>query len=185
MFTGLVQAVGEVVKSGSARLTLSAPEAWPGDPWREGESISVAGCCLTLVGTGPELVFDLTEETLERTRLGALRVGDRVNLERALKAGDRLGGHIVQGHVDTVGKLVGRNGLFVFEVGEQWSRNMVDKGSVTVDGVSLTVVQPSGGRFSCALVPHTLSVTTLGELDVSDAVNVEFDVLAKYALERG
>jgi riboflavin synthase len=165
-----------------SRLTLDAPDAWPGEAWVVGESLAVDGCCLTVVSLTDGLVFDLSEETLARTTLGSFVPGRAVNLERAMKASDRLGGHIVQGHVDTVGTLVSREGAFVFEVGPDWSRYLVDKGSVAVNGVSLTVVQPSGGSFLCALVPHTLEVTNLGGAQPGDRLNVEFDVLAKYAL---
>lgn len=184
VFTGLVQAVGKVRSLVGTRLTLDAPDAWPGEPWVVGESLSVDGCCLTVVSAFDGVEFDLSDETLSRTTLGSFSPGDSVNLERAMRASDRLGGHIVQGHVDTVGMLVSRNGAFVFEVGSEWSRYLVDKGSVAINGVSLTVVQPDGGKFSCALIPHTLEVTTMGSLAVGDRVNVEFDVLAKYALGR-
>lgn len=182
VFTGIVQAVGVVRSMSGARLVLDAPDAWPGEEWVVGESLAVDGCCLTVVSHADGLAFDLSDETLARTTLGYFTSGKRVNLERAMKAGDRLGGHIVQGHVDTVGALLSRNGNFRFEVDPKWSRHLVDKGSVTIDGVSLTVVQPEGGKFSCALIPHTLEVTTLGSAKPGDRVNVEFDVLAKYAL---
>lgn len=184
VFTGIVQAVGSVRSMSGARLVLDAPDAWPGEPWVVGESLAVDGCCLTVVSAVDGLSFDLSEETLARTTLGSCVVADRVNLERAMKASDRLGGHLVQGHVDTVGTLIDRDGMFTFAVEDQYSPLLVDKGSVAVDGVSLTVVQPSGGKFSCALIPHTLQVTTLGGLEPGDPVNVEFDVIAKYALGR-
>lgn len=180
MFTGLVQAVGTVADLVGGRLRLSVPDAWPSDPWQVGESVAVDGCCLTLVGGSLE--FDLSEETFSRTTFGSLASGHKVNIERAMKPTDRFGGHIVQGHVDTVGFLEARNGLFLFDVGAEHAKFLVDKGSVAVNGVSLTVVQPEGGKFSAALIPHTLEVTTLGELEPGKAVNVEFDILAKYAL---
>jgi riboflavin synthase len=182
VFTGLVQAVGRVVGFADGRLIVEAPDAWPGDPWAIGESIAVDGCCLTLIGVEGGLEFDVSHETLARTTFDDLGSGSLVNLERAMKASDRLGGHIVQGHVDTVGVLLARNGLFVFEVGAEYAKYLVDKGSIAVNGVSLTVVQPEGGRFAAALVPHTLAVTNLGGLQPGMGVNVEFDVLAKYAL---
>lgn len=182
MFTGIVQAVGRVVGLESCRLRVAAPDAWSGEPWVIGESLAVDGCCLTVTSAEPDLAFDLTEETLARTTLGAFFPGRLVNLERAMRASDRLGGHVVQGHVDTTGTLVERNGLFVFEVPAEHAGLLVDKGSVTVNGVSLTVVQPSGGLFGAALIPHTLQVTNLGGLMPGHEVNVEFDVLAKYGL---
>jgi riboflavin synthase len=186
VFTGIVQAVGSVVRLECGRLSLSVPDAWPGDPWEVGESLSVSGCCLTVVSAGSALEFDLSQETLERTTLGGLSPGSKVNLERAMRVGDRFGGHIVQGHVDAacVLKSRGGDGVFVFEVEREFERFLVDKGSVALDGVSLTVVQPEGGTFSAALVPHTLETTTLGSAKPGDRLNVEFDVLAKYALGR-
>lgn len=182
MFTGIVQAVGTVAGLSEGRLRLCAPDAWPSDPWAVGESLAVDGCCLTVVSARAELAFDLSEETLSRTTLGAFVPGVRVNLERAMKATDRFGGHIVQGHVDTVGLLESRGGMFLVSVGEEWKRYLVDKGSVAVNGVSLTVVQPSGGKFSVAVVPHTLAATNLGRLATGAKVNIEFDLFAKYAL---
>ena len=181
MFTGIVQATGRVEAFEKGRLSVAVGDAWPGDPWVIGESVAIDGCCLTLVGFEGRIEFDVTGETLSRTTFDDLEPGSLVNLERAVKAGDRLGGHIVQGHVDTVGVLLARNGLFVFQVGAEYAKLLVDKGSVAINGVSLTVVQPDGGTFSAALVPHTLSVTNLGSLELGMGVNVEFDVLAKYA----
>lgn len=185
VFTGIVQAVVKVQAQKASRLSLDLPPA-PDDPWALGESVAVNGCCLTLVAWKKGLEFDLSQETLTRTTLGSLSQGQLVNLERALKAGDRLGGHIVQGHVDTTGEFRDweDSNLAFFSVDESWSRHLVDKGSVTIDGVSLTVVQPEGGRFKVAFVPHTLENTTLGGLQSRQRVNIEFDVLAKYALNR-
>jgi riboflavin synthase len=184
VFTGLVQAIGTVVRLDSGRLSLAVPDAWPGDPWVIGESLSVSGCCLTVVSAGATLEFDLSDETLERSTLGGLAAGSKVNLERAMRATDRFGGHIVQGHVDTVCTLKSRreDGVFTFEVDGEFRQFLVDKGSIALDGVSLTVVQPEGGRFSVAVIPHTLETTTLGGLKPGDRLNVEFDILAKYAL---
>jgi riboflavin synthase len=181
VFTGIVQSVGKVARLEPGRLCLKVPDAWPGDPWKLGESLAVDGCCLTVASA--ELEFDLSPETLSRTTLGSLGPGARVNLERALRACDRLGGHFVQGHVDTVGVFEGRHGdEFRFSVKEEFSKYLADKGSVAVNGVSLTVVQPSGGGFHAAVVPHTLRATNLGDLQEGKGVNVEFDVLAKYVL---
>lgn len=182
MFTGIVQAVGRVGSLESGRLRIEPPEGWPGDAWTVGESVAVNGCCLTLVSGSNGMEFDLSAETLSRTSLGGLSTGAAVNLERALRASDRLGGHFVQGHVDTVGRLVARpdSGEWEFSVETELGRYLIEKGSVTVDGVSLTVVRPSGGAFCAALIPHTIASTNFGELSEGAAVNVEFDVLAKY-----
>ena len=182
MFTGVVQAVGRVRSLQSGRLRVDPPEGWPGDAWTVGESVAVNGCCLTLVAGLDGLEFDLSAETLDRTALDGLTGGAAVNLERAIRASDRLGGHLVQGHVDTVGRLAARpeSGEWEFSVNAELGRYLVDKGSVAVDGVSLTVVRPSGGTFRVALVPHTIKSTNFGELSEGARVNVEFDVLAKY-----
>jgi riboflavin synthase len=134
---------------------------------------------------GPVLTFEAGEETLSRTNLGQLRVGDSVNLERSLKLGDRLGGHLVSGHIDVVGWLESRTddgqwSTVWFRVPRPWSRHMASKGSIAVDGVSLTLVDVEADRFSVALIPHTLDNTTLGKLDAGGRVNLETDLLAKY-----
>lgn len=185
MFTGLVQAVGEVIACLDGRLAIAAPDAWPGDPLCVGESISVNGCCLTLVAGEGELLFDLSPETIERTALGGLGHGSKVNLERALRASDRLGGHIVQGHVDGVGHLrsvheAGGAWTYRFEAPEGGERYLIDKGSVCINGISLTVVQPSGREFDVAVIPHTRTETNLGTTLPGDPVNIEYDVLAKH-----
>ncbi len=186
MFTGLVQAIGTVARLESGRLSVAVPDAWPGEAWIVGESLAVDGCCLTVVSASRTLDFDLSSETLARTRFSGISPRARVNLERAMRATDRFGGHIVQGHIDTVGTLRSRgdDGVFVFEVDRELRQLLVDKGSVAINGVSLTVVQPGGGAFSVAVIPHTLEVTTLGDARPGDRVNVEFDVLAKYAVKR-
>jgi riboflavin synthase len=178
MFTGIVEEVGEVISAGS-ELSIRATFRV-----EEGESVAVNGCCLTHVGGDP-LRFHLSEETLRRTTLGSLRVGDRVNLERALPLGGRLGGHLVSGHVDAVTRVLevsevqgGRT--WVVEIPEGCERYFVDKGSVALDGVSLTVVRPQEGRFEVALVPYTLERTTLGRLEAGARLNVEFDLIARY-----
>ncbi|HET6644306.1 MAG TPA: riboflavin synthase [Fimbriimonadales bacterium] len=178
MFTGIVQCVGEVIQPGS-RLVVRG--ALPNDvPF--GGSISVSGCCLTRV-QGADLSFDLTEETLARTKLGRLRVGDAVNLEAALRAGDPIGGHFVLGHVDAVGQMISRdNEMFRFKAPTDGMRFIADKGSITIDGVSLTTIEPRGDAFAVSLVPHTLTATTLGSLAVGDEVNLEYDVIARYVV---
>lgn len=177
MFTGIVQSVGEVISAGSClRVRGILPYPIP-----VGGSVAVNGCCLTHLGGEDAYVFDLSGETLERTTLGSLAVGSRVNLEAALRAGDPLGGHFVQGHIDSVGTFLGvESGYHRFRVEEE--TYLVDKGSIAIDGVSLTVVHPIGGEFAVALIPHTLASTTLGELQSGASVNIEFDILAKYVM---
>ncbi len=190
VFTGIVQAVGKVgVKRPDStqtgkKLSVVVPNAWPEEPWVAGESVAVDGCCLTLVLAGETLEFDLSQETLERTTLGSLTEGTQVNLERAMKASDRFGGHIVQGHIDCTGQFRGWDTEGVARFGVSEEKLLVDKGSIAIDGVSLTVVQPKGGEFTVALVPHTLANTTFNMLTKGQRVNVEFDVLAKYVLNR-
>lgn len=188
MFTGIVEALGEIreVRSEGPGVRLVLNVASFQDTIGIGDSVSVNGCCLTAVGIdGPELHFDAGEETLSRTNLGKLSPGDRVNLERSLAVGTRMGGHFVTGHIDCVGTLDERSdegdwSKFWIKVPGTWTRQMAAKGSVTVDGVSLTLVDVERNRFSLALIPHTLDVTTLGKLDIGGPVNIETDVLAKY-----
>jgi len=153
---------------------------------RLGDSIAINGCCLTVVEIdGADLSFEAGPETLQRTNLGRLRAGDRVNLETSLRVGESLGGHFVTGHIDGVGQVERReeDGEWItmwFSAGEGLTRQMASKGSIAVDGVSLTLVDVEDARFSVALIPHTLSVTTLGQRRLGDDVNLETDVLAKY-----
>jgi riboflavin synthase len=188
MFTGLVEALGtvrEIVFDGpGCRLTLAAPEI--ASELVLGESVAVNGACLTVVSADAETFsFQLGPETLQRTNLGELRPGARVNLERALRLSDRLGGHLVQGHIDGVGHIADRlvEGDWVtvwFRCAQNLTAQMTPKGSVAVDGVSLTLVDVRGDRFSVALIPHTLAHTTLGFKETGAAVNLETDLLAKY-----
>lgn len=178
MFTGIVEAVGEVVSAGP-RLVIRAEFSV-----FAGESVAVNGCCLTHIG-GKDLCFELSNETLSRTTLGELRPGDAVNLERALAVGDRLGGHFVSGHVDAVARVIevrpeAIGKTLVVEIPPGGERYFVDKGSVALDGVSLTVVRPVEGRFEVALVPHTLERTTLGRVEAGQRLNVEYDLVARY-----
>ena len=155
-----------------------------------GDSICVNGCCLTVVHIdGQDLTFQAGAETLSKTNLGDLVAGDFVNLERSLAVGDRMGGHYVSGHVDAIGKVVERDddgqwATFWFEVPPALTSQMANKGSVTVDGISLTLVEVTDNRFSVALIPHTLDATTLGQRNVGDIVNIETDLLAKYVQQQ-
>lgn len=184
MFTGLIQAKGRIESRVGGRLVVSARGAWEGDPLVHGESIAVNGCCLTLVGMEEGMAFDLSEETFARTSLGELHPGSEVNLERAMKMGDRLGGHIVQGHVDGVGtclSIEGLDGSWTFRFrAPGGGKYLIDKGSVSVEGISLTVVEPVEDEFSVAVIPHTFSATSLGSMAPGQKVNIEFDVLAKH-----
>jgi riboflavin synthase len=188
VFTGIVRERGRVRaagrEEGGLRLELEAPETAPGVAI--GDSVAVNGVCLTVVArTGGSIAFDAVPETLDRTALGGLAPGAAVNLEPALRAGDPLGGHYVQGHVDAVGRIrsvepEGQGSRVWVEAPPEVLRYCVEKGSVTVDGVSLTVAELAGDAFAVALVPHTLEATTLGEAGPGTAVNLEADVLAKY-----
>jgi riboflavin synthase len=183
MFTGIVEEMGSLVSATSgpegARLVFSAHLVLDGS--RIGDSIAVNGCCLTVVDTGAGWWgADAVAETLERTNLGALRPGDPVNLERPLAVGDRLGGHLVQGHVDGVGEIVRPAPDLEVSVDPSLCPFLVEKGSVTVDGISLTVVATGPGSFTVAVIPHTLGVTTIGRKTAGDPVNLEVDVIAKY-----
>ena len=188
MFTGLVEALGRMEATDEEgpgrRLTI----AWPGlaEALAVGESVAVNGCCLTVVASEPgRFLVQAGPETLLRTNLGAKRAGDPVNLERSLRVGDRLGGHFVQGHIDTTARLRARRPdgdweFLAFDVDPAWPPLMVPKGSIAVDGVSLTLIDVSLDGFSVMLIPHTLAVTTLGTLGPGGLVNVETDMLAKH-----
>jgi riboflavin synthase len=188
VFTGIIESVGvvtEVRREGDlAHLAIEAPDVASGVA--KGDSVAVDGACLTVTEYGDGRVcFDAVRETLERTSIGAKCQGSRVNLERAMRADGRLDGHIVQGHVDGTGRVerLERDGddvrLFI-TCDAEISGSLVEKGSVTVDGVSLTVVSVGDAGFDVALIPHTLAVTTLGDRRPGDLVNVEADVLGKY-----
>jgi riboflavin synthase len=181
VFTGLVREVGAVVSFDGGRLRVESSIAAA-----VGDSVSINGCCLTVVdGDRKTLAFDAVPETLARTTLGRLAPGASVNLEPALRAGEALGGHYVQGHVDGVGTVrsvepEGKGSRVWFDAPPEILRYCVEKGSVAVDGVSLTVAEVDDEGFAVALVPHTLAVTTLGSLAPDYEVNLEADVLAKY-----
>ncbi|HEX6712915.1 MAG TPA: riboflavin synthase [Thermoleophilaceae bacterium] len=185
MFTGLVEQMGEVERSGArlaVRTTLAAE-------LERGDSIAVNGVCLTAVDiSGDGFEADVMEETLVRSSLGRLQQGDRVNLELALRVGDRLGGHFVQGHVDSTGRVLEieqREHSRVLKIGTppEVLRYVVEKGSIAVDGVSLTVTEVDADGFSVSLIPETLERTTLGSVSEGDPVNLEVDMLAKYAVK--
>jgi riboflavin synthase len=184
MFTGLVREVGTVASMDGGRLTIDAPETSHGV--QLGDSIAIDGVCLTVVAcVDSTLSFDAVPETLARTALGTLEQGSRVNLEPALRAGEALGGHYVQGHVDGVGSVEsiapeGDGKRIRFEASAELLRYIVEKGSIAVQGTSLTVAAVDDTGFEVALIPHTLQATTLGELEPEQAVNLETDVLAKY-----
>jgi len=189
MFTGIVTAIGRVMRSeprgGDLRLTIVAPDFDASDV-APGDSIAVSGCCLTMVAPeGDALAFDVSNETLSLTTLGGLKLGDRVNLEPALRLSDRLGGHLVSGHVDGVGTIVSiepdaRSQRWTIEGPRALMRYIAAKGSVCVDGVSLTVNEIDGDRFGVNLIPHTVAATTFGDRGLGDRVNLEVDLLARY-----
>jgi riboflavin synthase len=188
MFTGLVEGLGTIrhaeADGPGRRLVIAVP--FPAEDLKDGDSVSINGACLTVVAHDAETCcFQAGPETLRLTNLGELAVGDRVNLERALRVGDRLGGHLVQGHVDGLGRIAERirQGdweLVWFTCSPDLAEQMVRKGSVAVDGVSLTLVDVTADRFSVALIPHTLDQTTLGFKQAGASVNLETDLLAKY-----
>lgn len=187
MFTGIILHSGAIesfdkLESG-ARMRLRTTDPQPFD---RGESLAVNGVCLTMLPAGNgSLVTDLSEETLARTTLGTLGSGATVNVERALAVGDRLGGHMVQGHVDCVGRLLsiaseGEFAVYRWSFPAEFADLVVSKGSIAVDGVSLTIVEPDGTSFGAALIPETLRRTNLGTAQIGGGVNLEFDMVAKY-----
>ncbi len=189
MFTGIVEELGTVAKRDGARVRIDASLVL--DDVQLGASIAVNGCCLTVVDWGCDehdaacmkptwFDVDVTDETYARTNLGALHAGDTVNLERPVRVSDRLGGHIVQGHVDAVGTITAPAPDLRVAVRDGLARYIVEKGSITVDGVSLTVVDANADDFTVAVIPHTAAVTTLGTKQPGDTVNLEVDVTAKY-----
>ncbi len=188
MFTGIIESIGRVsgvqLESDSARIVVEAPDLVEGT--RLGDSVAVNGACLTVVEIdGPSLSFDAVRETLERTNLGELCSDSRVNLERALRADGRLDGHIVQGHIDGTGRVVrveqrGEDVRFIVDCDSSFADLLVEKGSVAIDGVSLTVVNVEKHGFDVVLIPHTLLETTLGDREPGQRLNLEADILGKY-----
>ena len=183
MFTGIVRELGTVDAFDGSRLVVAAPETAAAAA--VGDSVAVAGVCLTVVANEDgRLVFDAVPETLSRTALGSLDPGDAVNVEPSLRVGDQLGGHVVQGHVDAVGRVrsvepEGEGRRVWVDAPDTVVRYCIEKGSIAVDGVSLTIAAFDDEGFEVALIPHTLEVTTLGRLEPGDEVNLEADVLGK------
>jgi len=194
LFTGLVEEKGSVVSiepinDGTAIELTVATNVVHADA-NIGDSIAINGCCLTVIKIdGGRLSFEAGSETLSRTNLGELETGSPVNLERALAVGQRMGGHYVSGHIDVLATVDQRNedGQWAeiwFRVPSEWTKQMANKGSVAIDGISLTLVEVQADRFSVALIPHTLAATTLGDRNVGDTVNIETDLLAKYVQQQ-
>lgn len=179
MFTGIVEELGKVAELSGSRLRVAANTVLDGS--KIGSSIAVNGCCLTVVDLDENSwMTDVSDETFSRTNLGALIVGDVVNLERPMALGDRLGGHLVLGHVDAVGEIVSPVPNLVVRIPRDLMHLIVEKGSVTVDGISLTAFNLTEDTFCVAVIPHTAQVTTLGVRKVGDKVNIEMDMLAKH-----
>jgi riboflavin synthase len=180
VFTGIVEELGKVGSRNGSRLRINSTTVLEGSDL--GASIAVNGCCLTVVATDGSSYWDadVSEETYSRTNLGSLQTGDVVNLERPMALGERLGGHMVLGHVDAVGHVVSPAPDLVVRIPRDLMHLIVEKGSVTVDGISLTAFDLSADTFRVAVIPHTTAVTTLGVRKVGDAVNIEMDVLAKH-----
>lgn len=188
MFTGIIEEMGTIqqssVRGGNLLLTIAAPKVTA--DLKVGDSININGACQTVTHKKDgEFTVEAVEETLRRTNLGQLRIGDRVNLERALQLSDRLGGHLVSGHVDFVGKIKsitgkGQSRLFEFSLAKEYQSHFVEKGSVAVDGISLTVVGVLRDSFTVSVIPFTMSSTTLGTKKVGDTVNIETDLMGKY-----
>lgn len=188
MFTGLIETVGSVValRRGGEGAVLELESDLPASEIAIGDSIAVNGACLTVTAlAGNRFSFDVSPETVDRTAIGRLQPGSTVNLERALKMGSRLDGHLVTGHVDCAAHLESRSQranavLLTFRLPSEHGRMLVEKGSVAVDGISLTLNQVSDDRFTVSIIPLTLAKTTLGRLNVGGAVNIETDIIGKY-----
>ena len=189
MFTGIVEEIGEIVSAQANRLVIAASNVLAGT--KPGDSMSVNGVCLTITDlNSSSFSVDTMPETLERSNLGRLRPGDRVNLERALELGGRLGGHLVQGHIDDTGRVIsvtreGEAVLIRVAASPEVTRFTVTKGFIAVDGISLTIVDKDSGSFRVSVVEYTRQHTTLGDQQIGDLVNLEVDIIAKYVAELG
>ena len=191
MFTGLIEEIGRVqrIKNGRGGLRLSVESARLAPELKIGDSVAVSGVCLTAVEVGEtSFAADLAQETIDRTSLSRLTEGAPVNLELPMKAGARLGGHIVQGHVDGTGKVIALERMGGMDdywlrvaIPNELARYVVEKGSIAIEGISLTVAKVDGGEIGVAIIPHTYGATNLHSLHTGDSVNIEVDVLAKYA----
>lgn len=188
MFTGIIQGKGKLLgkRSSGAGLVFDLEAGFALTHPQEGESIAVCGVCLTAYNiSGRRFLADVSPETLARTRLGSLNTGDNVNMERALQLSDRLGGHIVSGHVDCIARLkskkaIGEFTVLNFSFPVEYGKYVIEKGSVTIDGISLTVNDCGDDYFSVSIIPHTLNMTTLVELKIGSKVNIEVDIIGKY-----
>ena len=186
MFTGLIETLGSITSvrniGNGIRLSVKPLSDYR---VRLGDSVSINGVCLTVTAHNGDISFDMSPETMRSTNLGELKTGDSVNLERALRLSDRLGGHIVTGHVDNVGKIISRNPVgeytfYKFEASEDILKYVVKKGSIAIDGISLTVIELDNKSFGVAIIPHTLKATNLGAKNIGDKVNLEVDIIGKY-----
>ena len=188
MFTGIIEGIGRIAgkRTAGGGMVFDLEAGFELTDPEEGESIAVSGVCLTAYSIrGRRFSADVSPETLSRTKLGSLGPGDPVNLERALKLSDRLGGHLVSGHVDCMASVAGRKEtgkytIFSFSIPREQERYIIEKGSITIDGVSLTVNSCGSGVFAVSVIPHTLKVTTLGDLKAGSKVNIEVDLIGKY-----
>jgi riboflavin synthase len=188
MFTGIIEEIGKVeqisISGGNLLLKIKAPTV--SVDLKLGDSININGACQTVIESGKGFfVVEAVAETLKRTNLNQLRIGDSVNLERALRASDRLGGHLVTGHVDFVGQIKsiiqkGESHIFEFSYPEEYKNHFVEKGSVAIDGISLTVVDVSDNSFTVSVIPFTTKSTTIGTKGIGDSVNIETDLIGKY-----
>lgn len=179
MFTGLIEGLGAFIGKRSDVFSFD----WPGlsEPYQLGESIAVNGCCLTVIEYDSSIFrANVVPETLRRTNLGDLTPGARVNFERPVRPSDRLGGHIVQGHIDAVGEIVRAAPELLVQFDPSFAKYIVTKGSVAIDGISLTITRADDDILGVSVIPHTASVTTLGTKGIGDRVNLEFDIVAKY-----
>jgi len=191
VFTGLIETIGLVseLKSRGNYFMLTVTSSIPGDRIQIGESIACDGACLTVIGKGNDrFTVEISQETATRVDMGRFRVGSRINLERAVRLGGRLGGHLVSGHVDTVGRVdylrpVGQSLELAVAFDGQFDPLVIDKGSIAIDGVSLTINRCRSGWLSVNLIPHTVGQTTLSQLKPGDAVNLEFDLIGKYVIK--